>query len=107
MDSSLHHTLAATFAEDGSQIHKGNSREITSAFRWLGLTILKSDTTIKDNVGRIVGSPVIMYITSTYIFQNLMSVEYVNALSGDTAVGIATLGTVRDNNRYAVLFENA
>jgi len=36
-----------------------------------------------------------------------MSVEYVNALSGDTAVGIATLGTVRDNNRYAVLFENA
>ena len=46
----LHHTLAVTFAEDASQILKGTAPEIISAFRRLGLSILQSDTTIKDNV---------------------------------------------------------
>lgn len=50
VENSLHHTLDVTFAEDASRIRKGNGPEIISAFRRLSLSILKSDTTIKDNV---------------------------------------------------------
>jgi hypothetical protein len=50
VENTLHHTLDVTFAEDASRIRKGNGPEIISAFRRLGLSILKSDTTIKDNV---------------------------------------------------------
>jgi predicted transposase YbfD/YdcC len=50
VENSLHHSLDVTFAEDASRIRKGNGPEIISAFRRLGLSILKSDTTIKDNV---------------------------------------------------------
>jgi len=50
VENSLHHTLDVTFAEDASRIRKGNGPEIIFAFRRLRLSILKSDTTIKDNV---------------------------------------------------------
>lgn len=50
VENTLHHTLDVTFAEDGSRIRKGNGPEIISVFRRLALSILKSDTTVKDNV---------------------------------------------------------
>ena len=49
-ENSLHHTLDVTFAEDASRIREGNGPEPISAFRRLSRSILKSDTTIKDNV---------------------------------------------------------
>lgn len=50
IENTLHHTLDVTFAEDSSRIRKGNGPEIISVFRRLALSILKADTTIKDNV---------------------------------------------------------
>lgn len=50
VENSLHHTLDVTFTEDASRIRKGNGPEITSIFRRLALSILKSDTTVKDNI---------------------------------------------------------
>ena len=50
VENSLHHTLDVTLTEDASRIRKGNGLEISSVLRRLALSILKSDTTIKDNV---------------------------------------------------------
>ena len=50
IENTLHHTLDVTFAEDSSRIRKGNGPEIISVFRRLALSILKADTTVKDNV---------------------------------------------------------
>ncbi len=50
VENTLHHTLDVTFTEDASRIRKGNGPEIVSALRRLALSILKQDTTIKDNV---------------------------------------------------------
>ena len=50
IENSLHWTLDVTFAEDDSRIRLGNGPEIASMFRRLALTILKQDTTVKDNV---------------------------------------------------------
>ena len=50
VENSLHHTLDVTFTEDKSRIRQGNGPEIIAALRRLSLSILKSDTTIKDNV---------------------------------------------------------
>ena len=50
VENTLHHCLDVTFTEDASRIRKGNGQEIISIFRRLALSILKSDTTIKDNV---------------------------------------------------------
>jgi len=50
VENSLHHTLDVTFTEDSRRIRKGNGPEISSVLRRLALSILKSDTTIKDNV---------------------------------------------------------
>jgi len=50
IENTLHHTLDVTFAEDSSRIRKGNGPEIISVFRRLALSILKADTTFKDNV---------------------------------------------------------
>jgi predicted transposase YbfD/YdcC len=49
-ENSSHHTLDVTFAEDATRIREGNGPEPISAFRRLSRSILKSDTTIKDNV---------------------------------------------------------
>src|SRR5690606_6729876 len=43
VENTLHHTLDVTFAEDASRIRKGSGSEITSVFRRLALSILKSD----------------------------------------------------------------
>jgi len=50
VENGLHHTLDVTFSEDASRIRKRNGPEISSALRRLALSILKADTTIKDNV---------------------------------------------------------
>jgi predicted transposase YbfD/YdcC len=50
VENTLHHTLDVTFTEDASRIRKGSGSEITAVFRRLALSILKSDTTIKDNI---------------------------------------------------------
>jgi predicted transposase YbfD/YdcC len=50
VENTLHHTLDVTFTEDASRIRKGNGSEITAVFRRLALSILKSDTTVKDNI---------------------------------------------------------
>jgi predicted transposase YbfD/YdcC len=50
VENSLHHTLDVTFTEDASRIRKGTGPDITAVFRRLALSILKSDTTIKDNI---------------------------------------------------------
>lgn len=50
VENSLHHTLDVTFSEDASRIRKGKGPEISAALRRLALSILKADTTIKDNV---------------------------------------------------------
>ncbi len=49
IENTLHHTLSVTFAEDSSRIRKRNGPEIISVFRRLALSILKADTTVKDN----------------------------------------------------------
>ena len=50
VENTLHHTLDVTFTEDDSRIRKGNGPEIIAALRRFSLSILKSDTTINDNV---------------------------------------------------------
>ena len=50
VENELHYTLDVTFSEDASRIRKGNGPQIISAIRRLALSILKADTTIKDNV---------------------------------------------------------
>ncbi len=50
VENTLHHTLDVTFTEDASRIRKGSGSEITAVFRRLALSILKSDTTVKDNI---------------------------------------------------------
>jgi len=50
VENSLHWTLDVTFSEDASRIRKGAAPEIASIFRRLALSILKRDTTVKDNV---------------------------------------------------------
>lgn len=50
VENTLHHTLDVTFTEDGSRIRKGNGPEIIAALRRLSLSILKSDTTLNDNI---------------------------------------------------------
>lgn len=50
VENSLHYTLDVSFAEDASRIRKKNGPAITAALRRMALSILKSDTTIKDNV---------------------------------------------------------
>lgn len=50
VENSLHWCLDVTFGEDASRIRKGNSTEIASIFRRLALTILKRDTTQKENI---------------------------------------------------------
>lgn len=50
IENSLHHTLDLTFTEDARRIRKGNGPEISAVLRRLALSILKADTTIKDNV---------------------------------------------------------
>lgn len=50
VENSLHHTLDVTFTEDASRIRQGNGPEIMAALRRFSLSILKSDTTIQDNV---------------------------------------------------------
>ena len=50
VENGLHYTLDVTFGEDHSRIRKGNGPEIISVFRRLALSILKQDTTVKDNV---------------------------------------------------------
>jgi len=50
VENSLHHTLDVTFTEDASRIRQGNGPEIIAALRRFSLSILKSDTTIQDNV---------------------------------------------------------
>ena len=50
VENGLHYTLDVTFSEDASRIRKRKGPEISSALRRLALSILKADTTIKDNV---------------------------------------------------------
>lgn len=60
VENTLHHTLDVTASrhgdargtppEDASRIRKGSGSEITAVFRRLALSILKSDTTVKDNI---------------------------------------------------------
>jgi predicted transposase YbfD/YdcC len=50
VENSLHHTLDVTFTEDASRIRKGTGPDITAVFRRLALSILKSDTTVNDNI---------------------------------------------------------
>ena len=50
IENTLHHTLDVTFTEDRSRIRKGHGQEMISVFRRFALSILKNDTTIKDNI---------------------------------------------------------
>lgn len=50
VENELHYTLDVTFREDASRIRKGSGPEISGGFRRLALSILKSDTSINDNV---------------------------------------------------------
>ena len=50
VENTVHYTMDVTFSEDGSRIRKGNGAKNISALRRLALSILKQDTTIKDNV---------------------------------------------------------
>ena len=50
VENELHYTLDVTFKEDSSRIRKGSGPEVCAGFRRLALSILKADTTIKDNV---------------------------------------------------------
>lgn len=50
VENTVHHTLDVTFAEDASRIRKGTGPEIHSGIRRLALSMLKRDTTIKDNI---------------------------------------------------------
>jgi predicted transposase YbfD/YdcC len=50
VENSLHWSLDVTFSEDQSRIRQGNAPEIAAAFRRLALSILKQDTTLKENI---------------------------------------------------------
>ena len=50
VENSLHWTLDVTFSEDQSRIRKGHGPEIAAAFRRLALSMLKQDTTLKENI---------------------------------------------------------
>jgi predicted transposase YbfD/YdcC len=50
VENSLHWTLDVTFSEDQSRIRKGQGPQIAAAFRRLALSILKQDTTLKENI---------------------------------------------------------
>lgn len=50
VENELHYTLDVTFREDASRIRKGTGPAISGGLRRLALSILKSDTTINDNV---------------------------------------------------------
>ncbi|MCL4134809.1 UNVERIFIED_CONTAM: hypothetical protein GTU68_016496 [Idotea baltica] len=50
VENTLHYTLDVTFGEDASRIRKGKGPEITAALRRLALSILKTDTTVNDNI---------------------------------------------------------
>lgn len=50
VENALHWTLDVTFSEDQSRIRKGNGPEIAAAFRRLALSMLKQDTTLKENI---------------------------------------------------------
>ena len=49
VENTLHETLDVTFTEDANRIRNGNGSDIISALQRLGLSILKQDTTVKDN----------------------------------------------------------
>ena len=50
VENELHYTLDVTFAEDASRIRRENGAAVTSGFRRVALSILKMDTTVKDNI---------------------------------------------------------
>lgn len=50
VENALHWTLDVTFSEDQSRIRKGQGPQIAAAFRRLALSILKQDTTLKENI---------------------------------------------------------
>jgi predicted transposase YbfD/YdcC len=50
VENALHWTLDVTFSEDQSRIRKGHGPEIAAAFRRLALSMLKQDTTLKENI---------------------------------------------------------
>ena len=50
IENGLHWTLDVTFSEDKSRIRKGKGPEIAAVFRRLALSILKQDTTLKENI---------------------------------------------------------
>jgi len=50
VENSLHWSLDVTFSEDQSRIRKGNGPEIAAGLRRLALSILKQDTTLKENL---------------------------------------------------------
>jgi len=50
IENGLHWTLDVTFSEDQSRIRKGGGPEIAAVFRRLALSILKQDTTLKENI---------------------------------------------------------
>jgi predicted transposase YbfD/YdcC len=50
IENSLHWTLDVTFSEDKSRIRTGQGPQIAAAFRRLALSILKQDTTLKENI---------------------------------------------------------
>ena len=52
VENTLHSTLDVSFTEDASRIRKGNDSDMISTLRRLALSILKQDTTFKDNVRR-------------------------------------------------------
>lgn len=50
VENSEHYILDVTFSEDASRIRKGNSPEISAAFRRMALNVLQRDTTVKDSI---------------------------------------------------------
>lgn len=50
VENELHYTLDVTFSEAASRIREENEAAVTSGFRGLALSILKLDTTDKDNI---------------------------------------------------------
>ena len=50
IENRQHWVLDVTLAEDASRIRTGSSPEIAAGFRRLALTILKQDTSIKENI---------------------------------------------------------
>lgn len=50
IENSLHYVLDVTFTEDASRIRSDSGPVISGAFRRMALNILRSDTTVKDNM---------------------------------------------------------